>query len=239
VAKIEAIKSDALMDFVEARKAMEEGVMRQAGLPGRLLGQPTIQDAFMADIVANPEDDTPRLIYADWLQDHGGEEGEARAEFIRAQCLRERYFRPTYNEAAGSDSAAARLLRRFGHNWMGADRYEAGWGRDCAWSRGFIAEARAPLAVLLEHLPRLVQEHPITRAVATDKEPRAGFSRTNDFLWLPGIRQTNPHEIPFEVGQHLGRKATFIMGGLMVYSFPTAKAAHDALSRALLTLART
>lgn len=39
--------------------------------------------AFMADIIANPEDDTPRLIFADWLDDNGEPE---RAEFIRVQC---------------------------------------------------------------------------------------------------------------------------------------------------------
>jgi uncharacterized protein (TIGR02996 family) len=31
-------------------------------------------------------DDTPRLIYADWLEDHGQPE---LAEFIRVQCVRE------------------------------------------------------------------------------------------------------------------------------------------------------
>jgi len=41
------------------------------------------QIGFFRDILANPEDDTPRLIYADWLDDQGD---EARAEFIRLQC---------------------------------------------------------------------------------------------------------------------------------------------------------
>jgi uncharacterized protein (TIGR02996 family) len=38
---------------------------------------------FLADIVANIDDDTPRLVYADWLDERGE---EARAEFIRLQC---------------------------------------------------------------------------------------------------------------------------------------------------------
>lgn len=37
--------------------------------------------AFIADIKANPDDDVPRLIFADWLEDQGEVE---RAEFIRA-----------------------------------------------------------------------------------------------------------------------------------------------------------
>jgi uncharacterized protein (TIGR02996 family) len=42
----------------------------------------TEQTALLAAICADPEDDTPRLAYADWLQEHGDED---RAEFIRAQ----------------------------------------------------------------------------------------------------------------------------------------------------------
>lgn len=38
---------------------------------------------FLAAIRAAPDDDAPRLIYADWLDEHGQPE---RAEFIRVQC---------------------------------------------------------------------------------------------------------------------------------------------------------
>src|SRR2546426_542629 len=41
--------------------------------------------AFEADIIAQPDDDAPRLILADWLEDHGDEHTAARAEFIRLQ----------------------------------------------------------------------------------------------------------------------------------------------------------
>jgi len=34
-------------------------------------------------IIARPDDDTPRLVYADWLEEHGDPE---RAGFIRLQC---------------------------------------------------------------------------------------------------------------------------------------------------------
>ena len=40
-------------------------------------------DAFLAAILAAPDDDAPRLIYADWLDEQGQPE---RAEFIRVQC---------------------------------------------------------------------------------------------------------------------------------------------------------
>lgn len=28
-------------------------------------------DALLAEIIAQPDEDTPRLVYADWLQDNG------------------------------------------------------------------------------------------------------------------------------------------------------------------------
>ena len=40
--------------------------------------------AFLQSIIAAPDDDAPRLVYADWLEEHGGE--PERAEFIRVQC---------------------------------------------------------------------------------------------------------------------------------------------------------
>ena len=39
--------------------------------------------AFYRAIADAPDDDTPRLVFADWLQEHGE---DARAEFIRLQC---------------------------------------------------------------------------------------------------------------------------------------------------------
>src|SRR5688572_26734802 len=37
---------------------------------------------FLSEIVEHPDDDMPRLVYADWLDDHDEPE---RAEFIRVQ----------------------------------------------------------------------------------------------------------------------------------------------------------
>jgi uncharacterized protein (TIGR02996 family) len=44
----------------------------------------TEQEAFLQAIIEEPDDDTPRLVYADWLDEHGDAD---RAEFIRVQCL--------------------------------------------------------------------------------------------------------------------------------------------------------
>ncbi len=41
------------------------------------------EEGFLQAIIADPENDTPRLIFADWLDEH---EQPERAEFIRLQC---------------------------------------------------------------------------------------------------------------------------------------------------------
>ena len=41
------------------------------------------REAFLRTIVENPEDDVPRLVFADWLEENGDAD---RAVFIRAQC---------------------------------------------------------------------------------------------------------------------------------------------------------
>jgi uncharacterized protein (TIGR02996 family) len=45
----------------------------------------TDEQALLAAVFADPESDAPRLVYADWLDEHGYEAGRARAEFIRLQ----------------------------------------------------------------------------------------------------------------------------------------------------------
>ena len=40
------------------------------------------REALLKAVCENPDDDTPRLVFADWLQENGEEE---RAEFIRVQ----------------------------------------------------------------------------------------------------------------------------------------------------------
>jgi uncharacterized protein (TIGR02996 family) len=43
------------------------------------------RDTFLRAICENPDDDTPRLVFADWLDENGDKADCARAEFIRVQ----------------------------------------------------------------------------------------------------------------------------------------------------------
>jgi uncharacterized protein (TIGR02996 family) len=46
----------------------------------------TDERALLAAIVREPDELTPRLMFADWLDEHGDEGARARAQFIRLQC---------------------------------------------------------------------------------------------------------------------------------------------------------
>ena len=52
---------------------------------------PPGHEPFLAAVCAAPADDTPRLVYADWLDDHDHPD---RAEFIRVQIRLDRAKSP-------------------------------------------------------------------------------------------------------------------------------------------------
>jgi uncharacterized protein (TIGR02996 family) len=68
--------------------------------------------AFLEDVCRHPGDDVPRLIYADWLDEHGegGDSLRSRAEFIRVQCELARTVQAP--DGSADSFAAARWLRR-------------------------------------------------------------------------------------------------------------------------------
>src|SRR6187549_75632 len=73
---------------------------------------PREQVAFLKAIVAHPADDTARLVYADWLQEHGDEE---QAQFIRDSI-----------KHAGTKPYTKKWQRESERLWrLGCDRGEA------------------------------------------------------------------------------------------------------------------
>ena len=66
---------------VLADRLMELGVPYAKALEA--IEPPTDRDSLLRAILANPADDMSRLVFADWLEEHGESE---RAEFIRIQC---------------------------------------------------------------------------------------------------------------------------------------------------------
>ena len=98
------------------------------------------QEAILAAIAAKPEDDTPRLAYADWLDEH---EQPERAELIRCQISLASGNDVASNTDLTADPALEAKLAARKRELLGAHRVE--WNRslhdlgatEVAWSRGF------------------------------------------------------------------------------------------------------
>src|SRR5262245_22115075 len=80
------------------------------------------ESALLLAIRANPDEDTPRLVYADWLDEHAdaipGRDPKAvrgRAEFIRLQIAYE--GREEDPDLAGARDRADALLWLHGRAW--------------------------------------------------------------------------------------------------------------------------
>jgi uncharacterized protein (TIGR02996 family) len=99
---------------------------------------------FLRDICEHPDDDTPRLVYADWLEDHAGEPD--RAEFIRLQI---RLANLTDDDPARPELVARErvLLQTHGREWVDAlpRLVGASWTEAFVWPfrRGFAAGVTA------------------------------------------------------------------------------------------------
>jgi uncharacterized protein (TIGR02996 family) len=70
--------------------------------------------ALLRSIAAAPDDDTPRLVFADWLDENSSEDADlARAEFIRLSCKMKKKSLLSAAEGRWLDANVSRLLPTF------------------------------------------------------------------------------------------------------------------------------
>ncbi|VTR91941.1 leucine-rich repeat-containing protein typical subtype : Repeat-companion domain protein OS=Isosphaera pallida (strain ATCC 43644 / DSM 9630 / IS1B) GN=Isop_0537 PE=4 SV=1: LRR_6: LRR_6: LRR_6 [Gemmata massiliana] len=146
------------------------------------------RDALLRAVCDTPDDDTPRLVFADWLQEHGD---EARAEFIRVQI------------ALARGDASARLKEReqelfAAHQEVWEQPFEkfkaANSFRnliyDVFFHRGFI---RALVICdeekqFADHATEVFQLAPIQRITFFHKWPHAASAECAELLRLKELR---------------------------------------------------
>ena len=150
--------------------------------------------ALLAAIAAMPDEDTPRLVYADYLDERGGEAAAARAEFIRLQVMLSQ-VEPDADEAADARLRAGELCERFADAWGFPPAGDPPW---YAVRRGFVGELvidfpRAPRAEILH----LLSAEPVgrLRVVRPCEAYRgwwdvpAGWSAEATWLDVPALRK--------------------------------------------------
>ena len=99
-------------------------------------------EAFLQAILENPQDDTPRLAYADWLE----ERDDPRGEFIRVQC-RLATMAADDGRRPPLEDLERRLLEGHQDEWLDPLRpLLSGW----TFRRGFLDAIRVPAATYLQ-----------------------------------------------------------------------------------------
>jgi len=110
--------------------------------------------ALFRGILEAPDEDAPRLVYADWLQENGQEE---RAVFIREQIA-----------AAHADPAIEPPLPQL--EW--ADHFPTWAVAGLRYHRGFICELRLSARDFIDHASELFELAPIQRVEFEDARGR-------------------------------------------------------------------
>lgn len=163
----------------------------------------TDRDALLRAIAANPDEDTPRLVYADLLDEIGGEVNLARARFIRLQI--DLVQNPGRSWFANSDrlSEVARLAGLFADRWL---KELPGWARGRAqqqrlrsddFSRGFLTTLLIKPKVFARQGNELFDVAPITRLVASNVTKRTDLTA---FLSSPLLLHIRSLSMPSSAG---------------------------------------
>jgi uncharacterized protein (TIGR02996 family) len=116
------------------------------------------ESAFIAEVLAAPDDDAPRLVWADWLEEHG----DPRAELIRTQCELSRTAFKNRRRTALED-VESRLLREHYDAWVLPLRQLGAKGVDLR--RGFVEQIEITAADLLAQAERLFAVAPLLRGL--------------------------------------------------------------------------
>ncbi len=174
-------------DSHEDLVALEKAKPRKPKKPPDPAPAPMKQNAALLDaILAAPDDDKPRLVYADWLQ----EQGDLRAELILVQCKLGRTLLAAgarYGTSTGKrpedvqelKERGVELIKRNEKAWLASIRP---FIRQWAWRRGFLTHVIGDAAKIVEGLPALAKE-PIESMQLTGYKPKL----------LAAFRKAQPH----------------------------------------------
>jgi uncharacterized protein (TIGR02996 family) len=138
------------------------------------------RDALLRAILTDPADDTPRLVFADWLEENGE---AARAALIRKQVAR------WNGQAASWPLPRLRPRQWFDPWWKGRScwsvhapewnvtiarvrqLHELGPGEAFRVSRGFVQYVTCGHDWFVANAADLFRRHPVTSVRFTDREP--------------------------------------------------------------------
>jgi uncharacterized protein (TIGR02996 family) len=141
-------------------------------------------DALLRAILADPSDETLRLVYADWLDENGEVD---RAALVRVQIELDRF---ASDELVVSEQ---RLLGPVGdrvcqrrRDWALPECVLKEWPHDVGgwdWRCGFPEVWHCPLALWEAHGPALVSARPVRGVALIDRQPASFMSNPRAPRW--------------------------------------------------------
>lgn len=145
-----------------------------------------MREVFIKDILENPDDDTPRRIYVDWLYDNNmtKEADELQFQLDNSDIIN-RNVEP-YGPIIRLNGV--RLIRV---------------------RRGFLEYIECALNTWQRHGPYLVKHNPITKIKLTDREPEKSFIRTTlghkvtAYYWFSESGATGVGHIRHRIPNHI------------------------------------
>lgn len=137
---------------------------------------------LLAAIVAQPDDDIVRLIYADWLQENGQ---PARAAFVRAQIAAAQ-AEPFSPEAHQQEKVAASLLGSNQRRWAEARRVE-----EVVFARGFVEHIKVNAATFPRDAAALFAAEPIRSVHPIRFAATSGVVSLAPFFDLPQLERVH------------------------------------------------
>ncbi len=118
------------------------------------------EEAFKQAILADPDDDGVRLVYADWLDENGHDNDRARAALIRVQCEAEHAPRERRTQL----NREAKAILEGNPDWTGAI-IKARLGRKPLFRRGFLHHLTLGATQFVKNAKRIFKAFPTVRSV--------------------------------------------------------------------------
>ncbi len=162
---------------------------------------------LLREILANPDDDAPRLVYADALT----ERGDPRGELIVVQCLLARGA-PDREQLEAREAA---LLKKHARAWLAPIRTSI---HRWQWERGFLRSV-AGNAAFFPGAAAVFAAHPVMDLQLTGLKTKKDYAPIAT-LDLPRVRTLNLQEqrlqtrdIELLLGPNLASIETLLLGG--------------------------
>jgi uncharacterized protein (TIGR02996 family) len=119
-------------------------------------------DALLADILAEPNAEDLRLIYADWLEEHGNKGQREHATLIRWQVETGVVLRQERGSKRWQRLGGKKFGKAPSEFWRAAGSLVPWWvPGPVVIERGFLAEVGCECNDWMHYGPRLVRRHPI------------------------------------------------------------------------------